>query len=77
MGCDEVTNFNLTVAWEMNDPERDCNNFDPMERARELFEALDVDNDGTVTEEEFINGCMRDDAFILLLQKFDCNILGN
>ena len=60
----------LSLAWEMRDPDRDCSNFDPVERARELFEALDVDGDGVVTEEEFIRGCMRDDVFVLLLQKF-------
>ena len=38
----------------MRDPDRDCTNFDPVERARELFEALDVDGDGGVTEEEFV-----------------------
>ena len=44
--------------------------FDPVERARDLFEALDVDGDGTVTEEEFITGCLKDEAFILLLERF-------
>ena len=42
-----------------------------MERARELFEALDVDGDGVVTEGEFIKGCMRDGVFVMLLQKFN------
>ena len=50
----------LSLAWEMRDPDRDCSN----------FEALDVDGDGVVTEEEFIRGCMRDDVFFMLLQKF-------
>jgi Ca2+-binding EF-hand superfamily protein len=41
-----------------------------VDRARELFEALDVDGDGDVTKEEFISGCMKDDVFIMLLEKF-------
>ena len=60
----------LSLAWEMRDPDRDCANFNPQERARELFEALDVDGDGVVTEDEFISGCMKDEVFIMLLQKF-------
>ena len=28
------------------------------------------DGDGVVTEDEFISGCMKDDVFIMLLQKF-------
>ena len=60
----------LSMAWELKDPDRDCTNFDPVARAQELFEALDVDGDGVVTEEEFINGCLKDQAFIMLLEKF-------
>ena len=61
----------LSLAWEMRDPDRDCANFDPVQRAKELFEALDIDGDGVVTEDEFIDGCMKDDVFIMLLQKFN------
>ena len=60
----------LSLAWELRDPDRDCAVFDPVERARDLFNALDVDGDGTVTEEEFITGCLKDEAFILLLERF-------
>ena len=60
----------LSLALDMRDPDRDCSNFDPVERARELFEALDVDGDGVVTEEEFISGCMKDEVFVMLLEKF-------
>ena len=60
----------LSLAWELRDPDRDCSNFDPIARAQELFEALDVDGDGVVTEEEFINGCLKDQAFVMLLEKF-------
>ena len=67
----------------MRDPERDCAKFDPVLRAKELFLALDINGDGGVSEEEFIrllvqiyvlsflcSGCMRDEAFVLLLQRF-------
>ena len=60
----------LSLAWELRDPDRDCAVFDPVERARDLFNALDVDGDGAVTEEEFITGCLKDEAFILLLERF-------
>ena len=39
---------------KVRDPERDCTKFDPLLRARELFEALDINGDGGVSEEEFI-----------------------
>ena len=60
----------LSLAWELKDPDRDCSNFDPVARANELFEALDVNGDGAVTEDEFINGCLKDEVFIMLLEKF-------
>ena len=41
----------LSLAWELRDSNRDCAVFDPVERARDLFKALDVVGDGTVTEE--------------------------
>ena len=34
------------------------------------LEAIDKDGDGVVTEEEFINGCLKDQAFVMLLEKF-------
>ena len=40
-------------------------------RARELFEALDDDGNGSLTEEEFVEGCMTDDAFVTLLRDFN------
>ena len=60
----------LGLASESKDPDRDCTNFDPIERARDLFSALDVDGDGVVTETEFISGCLKDEAFILMLERF-------
>ena len=40
-------------------------------RARELFAALDEDGSGSLTEDEFISGCMTDEAFVQLLQDFN------
>ena len=42
------------IEKQVRDPERDCTKFDPLLRARELFEALDINGDGGVSEEEFI-----------------------
>ena len=44
----------LQIKNQVRDPERDCAKFDPLLRARELFEALDINGDGGVSEEEFI-----------------------
>ena len=40
-------------------------------RARELFDALDDDGNGVLTEDEFIEGCLTDEAFVKLLDDFD------
>lgn len=37
------------------------------ERSNQIFRDLDVNNDGTVTEEEFVRGCLMDDEFVRLL----------
>ena len=72
-----------TIIAELKDPNRDCNNFDPGsgeikprqkakiclegKRARELFEALDEDGNGSLTEDEFVEGqsCKVDSSKIL------------
>jgi hypothetical protein len=38
------------------DPERDCRKYNVKSRAKEIFKALDVDKDGLVDEDEFIEG---------------------
>lgn len=58
------------VVEELNDPDRDCTKFDPAQRAKELFEMLDDDGNGFVTEEEFITGIMTDDTFVKVLDEF-------
>ena len=35
---------------------RDCKRFDPVKRAKEIFNALDLDESGYVDEDEFISG---------------------
>ena len=35
-----------------------------VERAEQVFHMLDEDNDGDVTEEEFVKGCMEDDDLV-------------
>ena len=35
-----------------------------VERAEQVFHMLDANNDGDVTEEEFIKGCMDDDNIV-------------
>ena len=52
------------IADELSDPARDCKKFDQNKRARELFNALDDDGNGFLTEDEFITGCMSDEAFV-------------
>ena len=38
---------------------RDCKRFDPVKRAKEIFNALDANNDGTITEDEFVTGIIE------------------
>ena len=58
------------IADELSDPSRDCKKFDPSKRARELFNALDDDGNGSLTEDEFVTGCMSDEAFVKVLDEF-------
>ena len=44
-------------------------------RARELFDALDANGDGVVTEDEFVEGCMSDEAFVKVLEEFTGEML--
>ncbi len=42
---------------------------DPEAKARKLFNEIDINNDGSLTREEFLKGCMKDDELMLLLEK--------
>ena len=35
-----------------------------VDRAEHVFHMLDTDNDGDVTEEEFVNGCLEDNDLV-------------
>ena len=39
--------------------------------AEHIFNALDVDGDGEITEEEFVRACMDDEDFVRLLNSGD------
>ena len=34
---------------------------------REIFHALDANNDGCITEDEFVKGCLSDETFIKVI----------
>ena len=38
-----------------------------VERANEVFAALDLNEDGTLDEQEFVEGCMKDQSLAQLL----------
>ena len=59
-----------TIAEELSNPSRDCRKFDPNKRAHEIFAALDSDNNGFISETEFIKGCTSDEIFVKLLMEF-------
>ena len=34
-----------------------------------IFATLDIDNDGDVTEEEFVQGCLKDEQLVTITSK--------
>ena len=46
-----------------------------VKRAKELFHALDANGDGVVTEDEFVDGCMSDEAFVKVMDEFSGEFL--
>jgi len=42
---------------------------DPKVRAKDIFSTIDVNQDGTLTKDEFIKGCQTDDELMALLEK--------
>ena len=67
----ERTKIVEKVAIDLANPNRDCRKFNHKQRAHELFKALDEDENGNISESEFIRGCMSDQAFVKLLM--DCS----
>ena len=64
---DEKYKLVKAIVDEASQPSRDCKKFDPVKRAKEIFNALDANNDGVVTETEFINGCLSDEIFVKVM----------
>ena len=64
---DEKVLLVKAIAEEASQPQRDCKKFDPVKRAKEIFNALDANSDGSVTETEFINGCLSDEVFVKVM----------
>ena len=48
------------------DPERDCRIYHVKTRAKEIFNALDLDESGYVDEDEFISGCRSKEKLIIV-----------
>ena len=54
---------------------RDCKKFDPVKRAKEIFNALDLNNDGAITEDEFVAGCKSDSCFMKVIDEMSSDFL--
>ena len=57
----------VDMVRELSDPVRDYKKFDYKKRAHELFNALDEDGSGGITESEYVKGCKSDQYFVKLL----------
>ena len=64
---DEKFRIVKAIVDEASQPSRDCKKFDPVKRAKEIFNALDANGDGVVTETEFISGCLSDEMFVKVM----------
>ena len=45
------------------------------ENARAIFKMLDINRDGQLDEDEFVDGCLADDMFLEMLLTFNCDFL--
>ena len=45
------------------------------ENARAIFKMLDINRDGQLDEEEFVDGCLADEMFLEMLLTFNCDFL--
>ena len=57
------------------DPERDCRIYHVKTRAKEIFNALDLDESGYVDEDEFISGQNFSGGIKLIIVTIDKQIL--
>ena len=64
-----------SVVDELCQPHRDCKKFDPVKRAKEIFNALDANNDGMITEDEFLQGCKSDAFFMKVIDEMSLDFL--
>ena len=39
------------------------------DRAKQIFDELDIDGDGTLTCDEFVNGCLKDEDMVEMLKR--------
>ena len=46
-------------------------------RAKQIFQELDVNGDGSLTCDEFIKGCMKDEEMVSLLKQKDPSVTGD
>ena len=51
----------------MTDQEPESSSGGPTDRTRDIFKKMDINNDGVLTKEEFIKGCMNDETLYKLL----------
>jgi len=49
--------------------------FDPRENARMTFKFLDINKDGQLSEDEFVDGCLGDPMMMCMLESFKCDFL--
>lgn len=45
------------------------------ENARAIFKMLDINRDGQLDEDEFVDGCLADEMFLEMLLTFNCDFL--
>ncbi|XP_023331294.1 neuronal calcium sensor 2 isoform X2 [Eurytemora carolleeae] len=50
---------------------------DPKIRAKEIFEKIDINGDGELTENEFVRGCSEDKEMMTLLNSLFTSMVGN
>ena len=60
---DELSNI-ITTMYEVEGKPREKG----IERAQEIFKMFDEDGDGEIDEQEFINGCKKDEDFLKMIQ---------
>ena len=72
---DEKVKLVKAIVEEASQPQRDCKKFDPVKRAKEIFNALDANGDGCVTETEFVNGCLSDQVFIKVMDDLSLDFI--